>query len=457
MRWTKQISGERGFLNKPLPPGPESPAHPLGKIVAIRVRVPGRSASVSQTVDSERSWCWLASVPGEELPLYGCLSEKVISWEYGYASMITKFYIDNFKSLMDFTLACSHLTCLIGVNNSGKSTILQAIDFISAIARGNVADWLKARDWKASDIRSRLKVRGRLTIPFELEFTLREAQYSWLGVFNTSSLSCSSELVINASKRDTPLLKVKERQYHLEGGGRSVDFDYQGSILASLKEKVLSHELKEIRRFLNSVKSLELLNPLLLRKRARTTEGDLGLGGEKLSAFLFKLHLDNQESIYKQMHNVFQSLGSYAIRSKRSGWKELWISELFKQLTVQTEARHISDGFLRILAIFSQLQTEHSVLLFDEIEDGINHEVMEYLVNVIVESSRQVFFTTHSPMILNFLDDEIAKESVMLIYRDPETGEAKARKFFEIDQIKEKLEYMGPGEVFANVNLRELP
>lgn len=374
--------------------------------------------------------------------------------------MITEFYIDNFKSLTDFRLFCQHLTCLIGVNNSGKSTILQAIDFLSAMALGNIKAWLKTRDWEISDIRSRLKGRTRLqTIPFELQFILNGIQYSWSGVFNTISLSCSSETIINISIKDSPLLKVEKGQYRLlEKEERSVDFDYEGSILASLKEHILSDELKHIKYFLQSVKSLELLSPLLLRKRARTTEGDLGLGGEKLSAFLYTLSADRKNRIYSQLSPIFQSFLQYYIRAKQSGWKELWIIEQFKEpFPVVTEARHISDGFLRILAILSQLQTKHSILLFDEIEDGINHEVMDILVNEIVKAPQQVFFTTHSPMILNFLDDKIAEESVMLIYRDSQMGKTQACKFFEIEQVKKKLEYMGPGEVFANVNLKELP
>ncbi len=59
-------------------------------------------------------------------------------------------------------------------------------------------------------------------------------------------------------------------------------------------------------------------------------------------------------------------------------------------------------------------------------------------------------------MILNFSEDETAKESVMFVYRDRQTGRIKACKFFDLPGINEKLEYMGPGEVFANVSLNEL-
>ena len=48
--------------------------------------------------------------------------------------MIRKFEIDNFKSLVDFSLpmppnALGRFVCLIGLNGAGKSTVLQALDF----------------------------------------------------------------------------------------------------------------------------------------------------------------------------------------------------------------------------------------------------------------------------------------------------------------------------------------
>ena len=38
---------------------------------------------------------------------------------------------NNFKSLVDFRLALADFTCLIGLNGSGKSTVLQFIDFVA--------------------------------------------------------------------------------------------------------------------------------------------------------------------------------------------------------------------------------------------------------------------------------------------------------------------------------------
>ncbi|MEN8214888.1 MAG: AAA family ATPase [Pseudomonadota bacterium] len=71
--------------------------------------------------------------------------------------MIKEFYIDNFKSLVDFRIQMTKFTSLIGLNGSGKSTILQAIDFISQLAHGNLDDWLEAREWQPTDLASQLK------------------------------------------------------------------------------------------------------------------------------------------------------------------------------------------------------------------------------------------------------------------------------------------------------------
>ncbi len=54
-------------------------------------------------------------------------------------------------------------------------------------------------------------------------------------------------------------------------------------------------------------------------------------------------------------------------------------------------------------------------------------------------------------MILNFLEDEVAEKSVTLVHLDFETGITRSGGFFDSPQNKEKLGFMGPGEVFANV------
>ncbi|MFZ4617220.1 MAG: AAA family ATPase [Rectinemataceae bacterium] len=118
----------------------------------------------------------------------------------------------------------------------------------------------------------------------------------------------------------------------------------------------------------------------------------------------------------------------------------------------ETGARHVNDGLLRLLAILAQTKTDHSALLFDEIENGINPELVEALVNMLLSSRKQIFVTTHSPMVLNYLADEEAKGSVIFMYRN-HRGYSRAKRFFDVQEAGEKLALLGPGEVFIDTDL----
>ena len=120
-----------------------------------------------------------------------------------------------------------------------------------------------------------------------------------------------------------------------------------------------------------------------------------------------------------------------------------------------TEARHVADGILRLIAILAETETEHRFLLFDEIENGINPELVEFVLDALVSAPQQVLVTTHSPMILNYLDDEVARDGVVYLYKTRD-GQTRAIRFFDIPSIAEKLTVMGPGEAFADTDLTAL-
>ena len=120
-----------------------------------------------------------------------------------------------------------------------------------------------------------------------------------------------------------------------------------------------------------------------------------------------------------------------------------------------TEARHINDGMLRLIAILAELATPNRFLLFDEIENGINPELVEFLIDKLVNATQQVLVTTHSPMILNYLEDDIARAGVIYLYKTSQ-GFTKSIPFFSIPSLAEKLTVMGPGEAFVDTKLSEL-
>ena len=196
------------------------------------------------------------------------------------------------------------------------------------------------------------------------------------------------------------------------------------------------------------------MSPQELRKRSRVGS-TLGLSGANLSAFLNSFNTQQKEEMLNQLKKAYPNLEEFNIKKSKGGWSRLELVEKFGDKKLTNEAKYLNDGVLRLIAILAQLQSEKSFLLFDEIENGINSELVEFLMDILVASKHQVMITTHSPMILNYIDDEIAKKSVQYIYKTKE-GLTQSIPFFDIPSMAEKLEYMGAGEVYVDTNLEEL-
>ncbi|OAD22044.1 SMC domain-containing protein [Candidatus Thiomargarita nelsonii] len=120
--------------------------------------------------------------------------------------MIREFHINNFKSLVNFQFQLDKFTCLIGLNGSGKSTILQALDFTTQLIKGHIEDWLKS-------------------------------YYSWRSEFNANTLTCPNEEIVNDTSGEI-LFKVADRAYHIGNNPlKPIEFKYQGSLLSILQDE----------------------------------------------------------------------------------------------------------------------------------------------------------------------------------------------------------------------------
>lgn len=366
--------------------------------------------------------------------------------------MIRHLKIDNFKSLVEFSLPLAKFNCLIGLNGAGKTTLLQALDFMSQLMAGQVKQWLRDRDWTTSDLNCRMLKKQLITL--EATLSLPSSQLvKWEASFNPKQMRCTSESVVADGRI---VLKVADGQVSVAGERfEPIAFDYQGSVLSQLKASLLDKVpvLAELKAFIVNIKSLELLSPHLMRQRAREA-ADIGTGGEKLSAFLHSLPVEGRIALIENLKAFYPHLKEIQTSTLRSGWKKLVLRENFAS-GLETEARHINDGMLRLLAILAQTKTDHSFLLFDEIENGINPELIEKLMQQLLAAPQQVMVTTHSPMILNYLPDEVAKESVILLYKTRQ-GITRCKRYFDIPDTANKLKALGPGEVFVDTDLTAL-
>jgi predicted ATPase len=397
---------------------------------------------------------------------------------------IKSIKVDNFKSLVNFELPLSKFNCLVGLNSSGKSTVLQFFDFLSQQVRGDISGWLRKRQWESADLNSKLTRKQNIDFEITLSHDIHEfgvgfceIEIKWLASFNRKTLHCTTERVewnnqlllkvenghylIWTFYKDLALghpgkrIRIKAKTSERRSVPLPIAFDYQGSVISQIKESQLPKELLALKKFFSNLHALDLLAPELLRQKTNFPSKNIGLGGEKLPAFLDSLGEAKIADIQVKLTKIYPQLKHIDISSLRSGWKSLTVQEQFGDTIVKTEARHVADGFLRMLAVFAQLSKEQSFLLLDEIENGVNPELIEFLIDELVGAVPQVLITTHSPMVLNYLEDEIAIEGIIYIYKS-NNGATQAIRLFDIPSMRKKLTVMGAGEVYEDTILTQL-
>lgn len=375
---------------------------------------------------------------------------------------LRRLIIGNFKSLDGFALDFSKFTCLIGLNSAGKSTILQAIDFISQLMNGDISKWLDNRGWEANEFKCKLS--RKKYIHAVVSFTYYEKFYIWSFVYNPTLMRCIDEEIVSFDEdieKEEVIFQINNSKYMIKKDIEKNEIfqgdiinEYQGSFLADLKPELLSESINEFRTYMKNIYSLDLLSPQELRKRSRVGS-KLGLSGANISAFLNSLDKKQKEKILAQLKKCYPNLNAFEVKKSKGGWSRLELVEKFGEKLITNEAKYLNDGVLRLIAILAQLQTQKSFLLFEEIENGINSELIEFLMDILIESDHQVMITTHSPMILNYIDDSIARESVKYIYKNQE-GFTQSISLFDIPSMAEKLEMMGAGSAYVDTDLTEL-
>ncbi len=368
--------------------------------------------------------------------------------------MIVSLTIRNFKSIADLNINFEKFTCLVGLNGAGKSSLLQALDLASHLMKGDVEAWLQRRNWDAQDLHSKLTTASNILIFITVQLETGQ-RLKWKAAFNRHSLSCTREEVIDLQTQKTIFNSFKGR-YSVDGTESSkINFNFEGSLLSHLKKEILTDNLLALREKITSIRSFELLSPHLMRSASRDSCTDIGAGGEKLASFLHSMKGPARDTLVSLLRKFYPAVIDFKTVQKKAGWKQLFVIEKFNDRLFEIEAKHINDGLLRILAILAQTGSGQTMVLFDEIENGINPEIVEILVSLLQEAPQQILVTTHSPLILNYLTDEIAEKAVQFIFRSS-AGGTKATPLFSIDRIKEKLCYMGPGEAFVDTSLTQL-
>lgn len=387
--------------------------------------------------------------------------------------MIKTLKVDNFKSLVDFSIDFHENNVIVGNNATGKSSILQAIDFLCSSVKEDFNIILERRGWKVENIKSKLTSPKNNKIYFlsrfmlEVEEEYREFEWEMVLLANKSrnEITVHSEKVYVEGEEFLSYAIGKGGRVKLNGENRHAMYlpsglSFTSSLLKVIRDKeTITKEIRQLMRFLENSMSFELLSPSEMRLSSRGNSESIGMSGKNLPSFIKRMNEQQKNSFMAKLREVLgDRVQQVAAETKgKPGWTQININEQFTDQSIMISSKEISDGMLRLLAFIaiSEIQTPEAVVLLDEVENGINVDYAKSLMNVMQkmyqEKRHQLIMTTHSTVFLDYID---AKD-IIFLYRDSE-GCTKSVHIFEDKYFSDKLEYMWPGEVLLSMSQKEL-
>jgi len=383
--------------------------------------------------------------------------------------LIKRFAVRNFKILQNVSIEAAPLNVFIGPNGSGKSSLLQAIDFMRAFFLPSIDVYLERRGWKYRDIPN-LKGSSK-TIQWEMSAALDgDAEGRGAGLYDYSiSLSPKRYLGIGREQLDyTPL--EGERITLLKRIGRRIQiFDRKKNNLASYVAPNLPTgavaafsnfgrenaqiEMRLFARWVRRFRYFEALDPKSMRNPDRGKYVYLGSSGEHLGPVVASLKNHRPESFAKLLARLkafFPNLSDISFTGQAWGWRSIRLHEKHGTKEFVLNNRQVSDGLLRLLAMttFLYLDVIPSVMMFEEPENGVHPHILREMVLILKEltlrkspNATQVFFTTHSPYVLDeftdhpeqvwVTDNSYSKGGTKIVRLSDQSQLANVKKAFE--------------------------
>lgn len=398
--------------------------------------------------------------------------------------MIEWVQLRDFKSFEDQTVRLAPFTVLVGANAAGKSNFLDGLRFVQGlglgvslqevlmgrysggqqvwrglrggtqeVARHGTDSFAVAVGWRLDEQELVHCIRcGIGETPSVLEERLAAVDHGDY-LFDTEAASLGN----NAGPSDGGAINAALKR---TGSGRSLSSTYRSdrslvvqlTALPSLHEAVLP-SAKALTEQWAKIRALDM-RPDLMREYV-SKHAELGERGENLSAATWQLVQDAETRT--DMLDWISALCGQEFEDL--GFVETSLGDVMMTVTEHdgtvTSARSLSDGTLRFLGQIVALFTAPagSVLLFEELENGLHPGRVQLLVGLIdaVTKTRgiQVITTSHSGRLLEALPTVNALEDAVLFVRPRDQTTTIARRFGDIEGFGEAVKRRGVEELLA--------
>lgn len=361
--------------------------------------------------------------------------------------MLDSIDIKNYRNLKDLRIeSLGRVNLITGKNNTGKSTLLEAIGIYATKGDLSFIYQLlgdRGENFRQSDINKNI-VEANIKSLSSL-FTNREIKF---GVTDAVTIGDVENTLFRDEKSSTKSVSLRFVNYFEE-----VQRDNQGSLL-SRRRVIVNETDKELATSKTGIEikggSISYILPLD-EDRPYNRVSLKGLGNTENLQFIRTRNIekdvngrlwDNITLTEKEKY-VIEALKIIEPDTERIAFIEETPRERttvikLSQINSVVPLRSMGDGINRILTIILALvNADNGFLLIDEFENGLHHTVQEKLWEIIFNLSKklkiQVFITTHSEDCIigfeNILNNKNSSFDGRLIRLDNNNGVIKQVEF----------------------------
>ena len=402
--------------------------------------------------------------------------------------MLKQINLKNWKSFKDATLYIDPITILIGTNSSGKSNVIDALDFLSRIPEAKSLESALIGDSHTPGIRGGLEwVVKKPETQFTLEAVISggyEQEDEQVEFDCLYSITAEIEPKIQLINEFIKLIKSNENDGINNSSENTVSRidSFPHPSLSGIKMTLGKYESSALNKLFPStqfilmnqkylpfynfyslittswshtttievLKKIFIINPIPQRMRdysplSKTLEQD----GSNLAGVLAALPEPEKEKIEQTLLNYLSQLPEGDLQRV---WAEpvgrlgsdamLYCEEKWgnNQEPLLVDARGMSDGTLRFLAILTALLTrpEGSLIVIEEVDNGLHPSRAGLLLQMLREIGQKrnidVLVTTHNPALMDELTPDFIP-FVMVAYRNQDTGESQLIPLDEIENL----------------------
>ena len=373
------------------------------------------------------------------------------------------------------------LTVLLGRNGSGKTNLIEGVELLATLTRGvpfnEITDVDRGGTFEVrGGLRSCIRFGAKkLTLRFNEAVVRFDGRRQPVEYFieisprgrndvrlSAERLQVGDRILFDATSSGGDLMEVRYDNFS-PGRNPTCPISASRSVLSRYEEIIRNSQATSprLRASTETVQGVRgyLRNsyifdpqPKAMREYARAESNpQLLRGGANLSAVLFVLSEEydgdeEQQATLKRITDVVRQIPEEPF--VKIGFAETSLGDVMAGFVLDegkrkgggkfVDARLLSDGTLRMLAIVTALETvpESSRIVIEEFDNGLHPSRARLLVQTLSETASRrelnVLVTTHNPAFMDALD-ESQMDSVLICHGDESGGGSSATKLGDMD------------------------